>query len=116
MAKLRQQSGLTCNTITILLHFGEAKVRRNHVNQVLGGPAVQEPGVITQLSMSLRLGQPIFFLLSVLLVWGSWLAKAKAQEQMGPLATGLSKDFRSETGISTGKYSVVETKAIFTHT
>jgi hypothetical protein len=86
------------------------------VNQRLRGPAVQEPRVITQLSVNRRLGQPIFFLLSVVFVWGSWLAKAEAQEQIGPPATGLSKDFRSETGISTGKYSVVETKAIFTHT
>jgi hypothetical protein len=97
MAKLRQQSGLTCDTITMLLHFGKPKVRRNHVNQLLGGPAVLEPSVITQLSMNRRLGQPIFFLLSVLLVWGSWPAEAKAQEQIGPPATGLSKDFGSET-------------------
>src|ERR1700675_2909200 len=52
--------------------------------------------------MNRRLVQPIFFLLSVLLVWGSWLAKAKAQEQMGPLATGLSKDFRSEAATVNG--------------
>jgi pimeloyl-ACP methyl ester carboxylesterase len=97
-----KESGLTCDTITMLLHFGKAKVRRNHVNQLLGGPAVQEPSVITQLSMNRRLGQPIFFLLSVLLVWGCWLAKAKAPEQIGPLATGLSKDFGSETATVNG--------------
>jgi pimeloyl-ACP methyl ester carboxylesterase len=72
------------------------------VNQLLGGPAVLEPSVITQLSRNRRLGQPIFFLLSVLLVWGSWPAEAKAQEQIGPLATGLSKDFGSETATVNG--------------
>jgi len=63
--------------------------------------------VITPLSMNRRLGQPIFFLLSVLLAWGSWLAKAEAQEQIGPPATGLSKDFRSETATVNGKLHYV---------
>ena len=76
------------------------------MNQRWGDPAVQEPSMITQLSMNRRLGQPFFFLLSVLLVWSSWLATAKAQEQTqeqtGPLATGLSKDFRSETATVNG--------------
>ena len=72
------------------------------MNPLWGGPAVQERSVITRRSTNRRLGQPIFFLLSVLLVWGSWLAKAKAQEQMGPLATGLSKDFESETATVNG--------------
>ena len=72
------------------------------MNQLLGDPAVQEPSLITELSLNRRLGQSIFFLLSAWLLWGSWLAEAKAQEQIDPLATELSKDFRSETATVNG--------------
>jgi pimeloyl-ACP methyl ester carboxylesterase len=99
---LLQQSGLTCDTIAMSPHFIKPEFRRSHVNHLWEETAVQEPSVITQLSGNRRFGRPISFLLSLLLVWGSWLSKGQAQGQMSVLATGLGKDFASETATVNG--------------
>jgi len=67
------------------------------VNYLVEETAIQEPSVITKLRMNRRLGRLIFFPLSVLLGWITSFSQAQAQGQLSPLATGLDKEFASET-------------------
>jgi pimeloyl-ACP methyl ester carboxylesterase len=72
------------------------------VNYLLKGPAIQDPSVITQLRMNRRLGRLIFFPLSLLLGCTTSLSQAQAQGKLSPLATGLGKEFASETATVNG--------------
>jgi hypothetical protein len=68
----------------------------------LEGPAIQDPSVITQLRMNRRLGRLIFSPLSLLLGCTTSLSQAQAQGKLSPLATGLGKEFASETATVNG--------------
>ncbi len=67
------------------------------MNNSVGGTAIQESSVITQLRMNRRLACLIFFPLSVLLGSVPSLSQARARGKMSPLPTGLGKEFASET-------------------
>ena len=67
------------------------------MNCLVRATAIQRPGVTTQLCLNRRIGQLIVFSLSVLLAWGTSLSRAQVPGQMSPLATGLGKEFASET-------------------
>jgi pimeloyl-ACP methyl ester carboxylesterase len=64
--------------------------------------AIQRPGVTAQLCPNPRLGHLIVFSLSVLLAWGTSLSRAQVPGQMSPLATGLGKEFASESATVNG--------------
>jgi pimeloyl-ACP methyl ester carboxylesterase len=67
------------------------------MNNLLDGSAIQAPSVITQLRMNRRLNRLFIIPLSVLLGWVASLSQVQAQGQLSPLATGLGKEFTSET-------------------
>jgi len=67
------------------------------MNRLVRATAIQRPGVTTQLCLNRRLGRLIVFSLSVLLAWGTSLSRAQVPGQMSPFATGLGKEFASET-------------------
>jgi hypothetical protein len=64
--------------------------------------AIQRPGITAQLCPNPRLGHLIVFSLSVLLAWGTSLSRAQVRGQMSPLATGLGKEFASESATVNG--------------
>jgi pimeloyl-ACP methyl ester carboxylesterase len=72
------------------------------VNYLSEGNAVQEPNVITRLRVKRHFGRLILILLSILLGWITMLYEAQAQGKMSPLATGLGKEFASETATVNG--------------
>ena|SRR6516164_9605836 len=69
--------------------------RRNSVNYLLEGTAIQEPSVMPLLRMNRRLGCLFLFPLSILLGSVTSFSHAQAQGKMSPPTTGLGKEFVS---------------------
>jgi pimeloyl-ACP methyl ester carboxylesterase len=72
---------------------------KNLVNRSLGRMAVRERSSITQ---RWRLSTLVFIASSVLLGWNTTLSQAQAQGQMSSMATGLGKEFVSQTATVNG--------------